>query len=141
MTNVNTCTCMCKHDTMYPGGVCAQMCVFAHIWGCVYVHIYTYTYMLIHVCMHTTRYLWDKSGTDSGGSPGHARGGSQTAVISEKGRFLRFVMTGLVPQGCVFEMQKGRPIVLLIRVLWTRIVDRYMCTKVDRYMVISRCVI
>ena len=57
----------------------------------------------------------------SGVSPDTSGGGPQTHVISEKGRFLRFVMTGLVPQGCVFEMQKGRPIVLLIRVLWTRI--------------------
>ena len=123
------------------GCVCTNVCICTHLGG-VYMCTYTRIHTCNHVCMHTTRYLWDKSGTDSGVLRGQVGGGGpQTHVISEKGRFLRFVMTGLVPQGCVFEMQKGRPIVLLIRVLWTRIVDRYMCTKVDRYMVISRCVI
>ena len=116
-------------------------CVYLHTFGgCVYVHIYTYTYMLIHVCMHTTRYLWDKSGTDLGHVPDTSGGGPQTHVISEKGRFLRFVMTGLVPQGCVFEMQKGRPIVLLIRVLWTRIRRPIYVHKGGPIYAISRCV-
>ena len=103
---------MCKHDTMYPGGVCAQMCELHTFGGCVNVCIYTYTYMLIHVCMQQTRY-------PRGGLATPARGGSQTAVISGKGRFLGFLMTGLVTQGVIFQTRKGRPIVLLIRVLWT----------------------
>src|ERR1700704_2770838 len=81
-TNVNTCTCMCKHDTMYPGGVCAQMCVFAHIWGvCICAHIHIYIH--VNTCMYAyTRYLWDKSGTNqgqtSGVSPDTSGGGPQT---------------------------------------------------------------
>src|ERR1700716_2496592 len=76
---------------------------------CAFTHIHTCN----HVCMQSTRY-------PSGGGPARpARGGSQTAVISEKGRFLGFLMTGLVTQGVIFQTRKGRPIVLLIRVLWT----------------------
>ena len=95
----------------------------------------------IHVYIHVNTCMYAYNQVFVGGPRGHARGGSKTHVISEKGRFLGFLMTGLVPQGCVFEMQKGRPIVLLIRVLWTRIRRPIYARKVDRYMVISRCVI
>ena len=58
-------------------------------------------------------------GSNQGVPPGPARGGSQTAVISEKRPKFGFLMTGLVTQGVIFQTRKGRPIVLLIRVLWT----------------------
>ena len=75
-----------------------------------------------------------------GTCPRPIRGGPQTAVISEKGRFLGFLMTGLAFQGCVFEMQKGRPIVLLIRVLWT-CVDCVSQTDICRHVFACLCVL
>ena len=95
---------------------------------CAFTHIHTCN----HVCMQSTRY-------PSGGGPARpARGGSQTAVISEKRPKLGFLMTGLVTQGVIFQTRKGRPIVLLIRVLWTDS-RTWICRPiyggyVDRYM-------
>ena len=72
-TNVNTCTCMCKHDTMYPGGVCTQMHTLVCIWGvCTCVHVHN-TYMCIHVCMQSTWYSWDECAPNGGQTGGTLR--------------------------------------------------------------------